>query len=82
MSNYNQVHIGIPYESLISSLDCLYQAVERLADFRDSLPMASKDYHELGAIRELIRDGAGPIRATFDNFDRNFRERNTNIRIN
>lgn len=75
------VHIGVELYAIESSLFCLYEAAQRLLEFRDSLPMNSKDYHELGAIRELIRDGAGPLRAVSDNFEAQYRRTSIGIEV-
>jgi hypothetical protein len=63
MSNKAELQIGFSVDDLESIFYVLSQAVDRLQDFRRSHVLSPADDIELAAIRELVRDGRGPINA-------------------
>lgn len=75
------VIIGVELDAIESTLFCLYEAIDRLAEYKDSFPMGSKDKAELAGIRELVRDGAGPLRAVFDNFQSQYKRTSIGIKV-
>lgn len=68
MKNAEKISLGMSVEDIHGSLEIFQLAIDQLATLRETMDRNNPLYYQLGGIRELIRDGRGPMLATYQYF--------------